>query len=192
MLVASVAATTLVASLAHANDAFGPENAISIRSSVPLLSFVHTKPGAGDAINEFAIGPKMTLTSFAVDYWITKDVTLGGALQYGSRSAAPESWSMSLAPSLGYRYAMGDITLWPKIQPYYNYTSTTVATVESTTSRVGIGVELPFLYSRGSFFYGPVVAAQFDVSSTTKTGGNSSDGPMDTIVGAGFQLGSTF
>ena len=184
--------TVLLASGARASEAFGPENSISIRSSIPLAIYTHTKPATGDSVNEFTLGPKMSLTAFAVDYWLNKDVTLGGALQYGNRSAAPESWSLLLAPSIGYRYTMSDMTLWPKIQPYYSYSSATVASVESTASKFGVGLELPILYSRGTFFYGPVLSAQFDFTSTVKTAGASSDGPLDTNIGVGFQVGSTY
>lgn len=191
-LPAAAVSALLVTSGAGASEAFGPENSISIRSSIPLAVYTHTKPATGDSVNDFSIGPKMTLTAFAVDYWLNKDVTLGGALQYGSRSDAPDSWSLLLAPSIGYRYTMSDMTLWPKIQPFYSYSSATVASVESTASRFGVGLELPILYSRGTFFYGPVVTAQFDFSSTVKTGGVSSDGPLDTNIGVGFQVGSTY
>ena len=103
---------------------------------------------------------------------------------------------MTIAPSVGYRYPMGDATLWPKVQPYF--ASATVQnsagnqTVETKGSKFGIGIEVPYLWTRGAFFHGPALNVRLDLTSSIEAGGTSADGDKTTSIGVGYQLGGTF
>ncbi len=196
LLVASVAALSLSASLAHADEAFGTEGRLSVNTSIPVLSWESTKPPTGDSESKTVVGPNLNTTGIAVNYWVTKDISLGGALQFSSGLLGKDSSGMTIAPSVGYRYAMGDATLWPKVQPYF--ASATVQnsagnqTVETKGSKFGIGIEVPYLWTRGAFFHGPALSVRMDLSSSQESGGQSADGDKTTSVGIGYQLGGTF
>lgn len=115
LLVASVAALSLSASLAHAGEALGQAGSISVSGSVPVLGVAMVKPATGDSTTVTSVGPSLSIGSFAVNYWVTEEITLGGALQFSSNDRGKDSSSMAIAPSIGYRVAMGDATLWPRL-----------------------------------------------------------------------------
>lgn len=197
ILVASVAALSLSASLAHADEAFGTEGRLSVSTAIPVVVFASTAPaGGGDSTSATVVGPDMNTMGLAVNYWVTKDISLGGALQFSSGVQGKDSSGMNIAPSIGYRYPMGDATLWPKLQPYFasesNKVATGASTVETKGSKFGIGIEVPYLWTRGAFFHGPVAAVRLDLSSTNDVGGQSGDGAKTTSIGLGYQLGGTF
>jgi hypothetical protein len=190
LLVASVAALSLSASLAHAADALGTAGSISVSGSVPVLGVAMISPPAGDSLTVTSVGPDLSIGSFAVNYWVTNDITLGGALQFTGNQRDKDSSGMTIAPSIGYRYAMGDATLWPKLQPMYSSATTKdLATgKESTDSKFAIGVEVPYLWTRGAFFHGPAVNLALDLSS--KNG--DADGAKTTAFGLSYQVGGSF
>ncbi len=196
LLVASVAALSLSASLAHADEAFGTEGRLSVNTAIPVLSWTSVKPATGDSESATVVGPNLNTAGIAVNYWVTKDITLGGALQFSSGLQGKDSSGMNIAPSIGYRYAMGDATLWPKLQPYFESATTKQTTGANTTeikaSKFGIGIEVPYLWTRGAFFHGPALSVRMDLSSSAEAGGQSVDGPKTTGVGIGYQLGGTF
>jgi hypothetical protein len=189
LLVASVAALSLSASLAHADEALGRAGAISVSGAVPVLGVAMVSPATGDSLTQTTVGPSLSIGSFAVNYWVTNDITLGGALQFSSNDSGKDSSSMSIAPSVGYRVAMGDATLWPKLQPIYtSSTSKNAAGKDETNSRFAVGVEVPYLWTRGAFFHGPALNLAIDLSS--KNG--DEDGAKTTALGVSYQLGGSF
>ena len=189
LLVASVAALSLSASLAHADEALGRAGAISVSGAVPVLGVAMVKPATGDSLTVTSVGPSLSIGSFAVNYWVTNDITLGGALQFSSNDRGKDSSSMTIAPSIGYRVAMGDATLWPKLQPIYVSSTTKSATgTDVTASSFGVGVEVPYLWTRGAFFHGPALNLAVDLSS--KNG--DADGPKTTAIGVSYQVGGSF
>jgi hypothetical protein len=196
LLVASVAALSLSASLAHADEAFGTEGRLSVSTVIPVLTWESVKPASGDSQSATVVGPNMNTMGLAVNYWVTKDISLGGALQFSSGVQGKDSSGMTIAPSIGYRYPMGDATLWPKVQPYLDSSTTKQTNGANTTeikaSKFGIGIEVPYLWTRGAFFHGPVAAVRLDLSSSAEAGGTSVDGPKTTSIGIGYQLGGTF
>jgi hypothetical protein len=193
MLVASFAALSLSASLAHADEeALGREGGISVRTAIPVFTYESTKPATGDSTSKMVIGPNAVVSAFAVDYWLTKDITLGGALQYSTGEAGKDSTALTFAPSVGYRVAVGNATLWPKLQPYYVAVSTKTNSVEAKGSKFGVAVEVPYLWQRGAFFYGPVATVRSDFTSKLESGSKSADGDKQTALSLGFQVGGTF
>jgi hypothetical protein len=196
IFVASVAALSLSASLAHADEAFGTEGRLSVSTGIPVLAWQSTKPPTGDSESKTVVGPNMNTAGLAVNYWVTKDISLGGALQFSSGLQGKDSSGLTFAPSVGYRYPMGDATLWPKVQPYFasNTVKQTVgtATNETKDSTFGIAVEVPYLWTRGAFFHGPALSVRMDLSSSSERDGKSADGDKTTSVGIGYQLGGTF
>jgi hypothetical protein len=195
LLVASVAALSLSASLAHADEALGTEGRLSVRASIPVFTYTNEKPASGDSNSVIEVGPNMNVGAFAVDYWLTKDITLGGALQYSSGAQGKDSTALTIAPSIGYRLPMGDATLWPKLQPYYSSVSTKsqgATQIETKGSKFGVGIEVPYLWTRGAFFHGPYAQVRMDFTSSLDVGNVSGDGPKDTSFGVGYQFGGTF
>lgn len=189
LLVASVAALSLSASLAHAADALGTAGSISVTGDVPVLGITMNTPAQGDGLTRAVVGPSLGIGSFAVHYWVTNDITLGGALQFASNPTTKDSSGIAFAPSVGYRYAMGDATLWPKLQPIYtSQTTKDAAGKESTDSRFGVGLEVPYLWTRGAFFHGPALQVAIDLSS--KKG--DADGDKNTTIGVAYQIGGSF
>lgn len=57
-----------------------------------------------------------------------------------------------------------------------------------TASSFAVGVEVPYLWTRGSFFHGPALNLAVDLSS--KNG--DADGPKTTAFGVSYQVGGSF
>ncbi len=189
LLVASVAALSLSASLAHAEDALGRAGAISVSGSMPVLGVAMVKPPTGDSLTMTSIGPDLSVGSLAVNYWVTSEITLGGAVQFTGNQSGKDSSGMAIAPSVGYRVAMGDATLWPKIQPVFvSSTAKDAAGKDVTNSKFAIGLEVPYLWTRGAFFHGPAVNLALDLSSKVA----DADASKTTAFGVSYQVGGSF
>ena len=80
--IAAVALLSLSASPAGAEqEALGREGAFSLRTSIPGFTHENLRPATGDSTSKSVVGPNLAVAVVAVDYWITKDITVGGAIQ---------------------------------------------------------------------------------------------------------------
>ena len=191
-LIAIFAAMSLSSAARAEDESLGREGSVSLRTTIPVFTYEGLKPATGDSTSRIVVGPNLAVNGFAVDYWVTKDVTLGGALQYGSGEAGKDSSRLTIAPVVGYRFAVGGGTLWPKLQPYYVTATTKVASTDVKGSIFGVAGEVPYLWQRGTCFYGPALTFRSDFSSKVDNNGASSDGEKVTSVGLALEVGGTF
>ena len=97
-----------------------------------------------------------------------------------------------MAPVVGYRFALGNGALWPKLQPYYLGSTTKAGTADLKGTVFGVAGEIPYLWQRGSFFYGPAVTFRSDFSSKVDNAGVSGDGDKVNSVGLALVVGGSF
>lgn len=67
-----------------------------------------------------------------------------------------------------------------------------VASADVKGSIFGVAGEVPYLWQRGSCFYGPALTFRSDFSSKVDNNGASSDGEKVMSVGLALEVGGTF
>jgi hypothetical protein len=189
-----LAGATLAPSTARAQAAdFGApgELAISSDAQVSLLGQSYSGNGAPGSTFQLVLQP-------AADYFIIRNLSLGGYLEYAHQSQSgnnggpsTNSDTFGLGPRVGYDIVISDsFSFWPKA--FIGFSSTNFSTGNNSggDNSWSIGVFAPFLFHPVQHFFlglGPTLSTQ--LSNTVSQGNQSASGPTATRYGIAFTVG---